>query len=236
MEPTIDNVPKHLGIILDGNRRFAKRLVMKPWKGHEWGVKKVKALFDWCKEYDLKELTLYAFSIENFDRPKEEFDFLMKLFEKEFTDLKEDPKIVEEGLKINFIGRIELFPEKVTNAMKALMEKTKNNNKVIVNFAMAYGGRAEIIDATKKISQQVKDGKLDIDNLNEEVFSKNLYIESNPDLIIRTSESRLSGFLLWQGSYAEIIFLPNKLWPEFDKEDFVSCLQEYSNRKRRFGK
>ena len=101
---------------------------------------------------------------------------------------------------------------------------------------MAYGGRAEIVDATKKIAQQVKEGKLDIDNINEENFKKNLYLDSDPDLIIRTSESRLSGFLLYQGAYSEIIFLPEKLWPEFEKEDFVKCLEEYSNRERRFGK
>lgn len=236
MKPSISNIPKHIGIILDGNRRFSKKLMMKPWQGHEWGAKKIEKLFDWCKEYRVKEITLYAFSIENFDRPKEEFDFLMKLFEKELKRLLDDKRIVEEKIKINFIGRINMFPKSLQEVMNKLMEKTKNNNKFIANFAMAYGGRAEIIDATKKIAEQVKSGKLDINKINEETFNKNVYLESNPDLIIRTSESRLSGFLLWQGSYAEIIFLPNKLWPEFEKKDFAECLQEYSNRQRRFGK
>ena len=230
------NVPKHLGIILDGNRRFAKRLMLKPFKGHEWGAKKIQELFEWCKEYNIKELTLYAFSIENFDRPKLEFDFLMDLFEKEFKKVKHDDKIYDEKIKINFIGRIDMFPEKVKKQMRDLMASTKSHDKFIVNFAMAYGGRAEIIDATKKIAKQIKEGKLNIDQINEEVFTKNVYLESEPDLIIRTSERRLSGFLLWQGSYAEIQFLPEVLWPEFSKENFAKCLEDYANRDRRFGK
>lgn len=120
--------------------------------------------------------------------------------------------------------------------MRDLMDSTKNYSNFIVNFAMAYSGRAEIIDATKKIAKQIKEGKLNIEEINEQVFSKNIYLESEPDLIIRTSERRLSGFLLWQGSYAEIQFLPNVLWPEFSKEQFVKCLEDYSNRERRFGK
>ncbi len=236
MEPSISNVPKHVGIILDGNRRFSKRLMMKPWQGHEWGAKKIEKLFDWCKEYGVREITLYAFSIENFDRPKEEFNFLMKLFEKEFERMLEDRRIAEEKIKINFIGRISMFPKSLQDVMNKLMKKTSSNDKFIANFAMAYGGRAEIVDAARKIARQVSEGQLNIENINNEVFSKNLYMSDEPDLIIRTSESRLSGFLLWQGSYAEIIFLPNKLWPEFEKKDFAECLQEYSSRQRRFGK
>ena len=236
MEKSLNRIPKHVGIIIDGNRRFAKRLMLKPLKGHEWGYKKIKELFKWCKEYDIKEITLYTFSIENFDRPKEEFDYLMKLFERAFKETKKDRDIHENKIRINFIGRTSMFPKEVQDSMKELAEATKDYSDYIVNFAMAYGGRAEIIDATKKISQQIKDGKLKIEDINEEVFKKNIYLESEPDLIIRTSESRLSGFLLWQGSYAEIIFLPNILWPEFSKEHFEQCLQEYSNRDRRFGK
>ena len=236
MNPTIDNVPKHVGIILDGNRRFAKRLMLKPWKGHEWGYKKVRELLMWCKEFKVKELTLYAFSLENFNRPKPEFDYLMDLFERVFREAKEDKEIHENKIRINFIGRLEKFPEKVKKAMVDLMDSTKSHSDFIVNFAMAYSGRAEIIDATKKIAEQIREGKLDIDQINEEVFKKYIYLESEPDLIIRTSEKRLSGFLLWQGSYAEIEFLPDTLWPEFSKEQFVKCLVDYSNRERRFGK
>ena len=231
-----NKVPKHIGVIIDGNRRFAKRLMMKPWMGHEWGYKKIKELFRWCKKFDIKELTLYTFSIENFGRPKEEFDYLMKLFVKAFEETKSDKEIHEDKIKISFIGRIHMFPEPVQKAMHELVDATKGYSNFIVNFAMAYGGRAEIIDATKKIARQVKEGKLNIDEINEEVFSKNIYLESEPDLIIRTSERRLSGFLLWQGSYAEIQFLPEILWPEFTKENFVQCLEDYANRKKRFGK
>lgn len=236
LKPLLNRVPRHLAIILDGNRRFSKRLMLKPWKGHEWGAKKVRALLEWCLEYGIKEVTFYAMSIENFQRPKAEFDFLMKLFNKEFGDLIKDPMLKEKGIRMNFIGRIRMFPKDVEEKMRKLMDMTKSHNNLIVNFAMAYGGKAEIIDATRKISEQIKKGKLSINQINEEVFSKNLYIESEPDLIIRTSESRLSGFLPWQGTYAEIIFLPNKLWPEFEKKDFIECLDEYDQRQRRFGR
>lgn len=228
------DVPKHIGIILDGNRRFAKKLMMKPWKGHEWGSKKIEALFEWAKEYKIKELTLYAFSVKNFNRPKKEFDYLMNLFYKEFTKLIDDPKL--KDIKVNFIGRIYMFPENVKKSMEALMEKTKNNKKYTINFAMAYGGREEIIDATKKIAEQVKQGKLDINKINKETFGKNTYMDSDVELIIRTSgEKRTSDFLPWQGHYAEWIFL-DKFWPEFEKEDFENCIKEYSQRQRRFGK
>ena len=228
------NVPNHIGIIIDGNRRFAKRLMLKPNKGHEWGYKKVKKLFEWCKEFDIKEITIYAFSIENFNRPKVEFDYLMNLFEKAFRDLKNEEEILKQ-ICVTFIGRIKMFPKKVQEAMRELMKKTKDNNPFRINFAMAYGGRAEIIDAVKQIASQVKAGNIEIDKINEEVFANNLYLNSDPDLVIRTSEKRLSGFLTWQSVYSEIIFV-EKLWPEFEKNDFVACIEEYKKRGRRFGK
>ncbi len=236
MEPSGSKIPKHIGIILDGNRRFAKQLMMKPWKGHELGAKKIWKLFDWCKELDLHEVTLYTFSIENFNRPKKEFDYLMQLFQREFNAVKKDPRIHKNRIRINFIGRINMFPKPVYEAMKNLMEATKDYNSYIVNFAMAYGGRAEVLDATKKIAQLVKEGKLDIDQINEKVFSKELYLESEPDLIIRTSgEQRTSGFLIWQGSYAELYWCQKK-WPEFEKEDLIEAIEDYMLRERRFGK
>ena len=153
-------VPKHVGIIIDGNRRFAKQLMLKPWKGHEWGARKVEALFDWCQEAGVKELTLYAFSVENFDRPKAEFDYIMKVFKKEFTDLLNDERLDKEKIRVNFIGRLKMFPEGHQKLFKEIMEKTKDNNNFTINFAMAYGGRAEIIDATRKIAKQIKENKL----------------------------------------------------------------------------
>jgi len=234
MKPSDNKVPKHIGIVLDGNRRFAKRLMIKPWKGHEWGAKKVEKLFEWCKEFDIKELTLYAFSMQNFDRPKNEFDYLMNFFKEAFPKALKDPRL--DYIKVNFIGRIHLFPKDVQEAMYDLRDKTKNNGPYIFNFAMAYGGREEVIDAVKKISEQVKKGELDIDNINEETFSKNLYMKDEPELIIRTGgEKRTSNFLNFQAAYSEWIFL-EEMWPEFEKEDFVKCLEEYANRKRRFGR
>jgi tritrans,polycis-undecaprenyl-diphosphate synthase [geranylgeranyl-diphosphate specific] len=229
-------VPKHIGIILDGNRRFSRKLMLKPWMGHEWGAKKVEQVFDWIKEIGIHELTLYAFSIENFNRPKAEFDYLMNVFNKEFENLINDERLHNDRVRINFIGRIKMFPKELHERMQKLMSMTKEYDRYVINFAMAYGGRAEIIDATKKIAEKIKTGQLDISQINEEVFSKNLYIESEPDLIIRTSgEQRTSGFLLWQGSYAEFHFSP-KLWPEFEKEDLVKAIQDYNKRERRFGK
>ena len=234
MEASENKVPKHIGLVIDGNRRFAKRLMLKPWKGHEYGAEKIEKLFEWCKELNIKELTLYCFSIENFNRPKEEFDYLMNLFKKEFTKMKDDTRL--KDIKINFIGRLNMFPKDVQDSMNVLMEKTKNSKLYVINFAMAYGGRAEVIDATKKIAEAVKEGKLDVDDINEQVFEKNLYNASEPDLIIRTSgEKRTSGFLIYQAAYSELIFI-DKMWPEFEKEDFVKAIEEYSNRERRFGK
>ncbi|MFH1211524.1 MAG: polyprenyl diphosphate synthase [Candidatus Woesearchaeota archaeon] len=236
MNPSDNKVPKHIGIILDGNRRFAKRLMVKPWKGHEWGAQKVEKLMEWAEELGIKELTLYAFSIENFNRPKEEFDMLMNLCSDSFQKIiGRIAELNKKGLRIRFIGRIEMFPEAVKSRMKQLMELTKNNDKYFINFAMAYGGRAEIIDAVRKIAKKVKDGSLAPEEIDENMFAENLYLNSEPDLIIRTSgEKRISGFLLWQNSYAEFCFI-DKLWPEFEKEDLVAAIDDYSKRNRRFG-
>ncbi len=228
--------PKHVGIILDGNRRFAKKLMAKPWKGHEWGAKKLQQVLEWCKELDIKELTLYTFSIENFNRPKEEFSFLMKLFKEGFDKIKEDPRLNEYGIRVRFIGRTHMFPEEVQESMKFLMEKTKDNDKYLINFAMAYGGRSEIVDAARNIVADVNAGKLKAEEVNETTFSNYLYMGDEPDLIIRTGgEQRTSNFLMYQSAYSEWFFL-EKNWPEFEKEDFVNILADFKQRDRRFGK
>ncbi len=227
-------LPKHLAITLDGNRRFARRLMQSPENGHEWGYKKVKELIKWCNEFKIKELTLYTFSLENFNRPKREFNYLINLFKKAFKELQKEKDL--KKTKIRFIGRTYLFPKEIQKEMFKLEEKTRKNKPFKLNFAMAYAGRAEIIDAVKKIAEAVKYNDLDVKDINEKTISQNLYLDSEPDLIIRTSESRLSGFLTWQSVYSELIFLPKVLWPEFTKELFVSCLEEYSNRQRRFGR
>lgn len=236
MEASNNKVPNHIGIIMDGNRRFAKRLMMKPWKGHEWGKKKIRKVLEWSNEVGVKELTLYAFSVENFNRPKKEFDYLMDIFREAFDELKNDKGIYDDRIRINVIGRINMFPEDIQERMRCIMEKTKEHNNHIVNFAMAYGGRAEVIDATKKIAEKIKSGELDVNDINEEVFKDNLYMSDEPDLIIRTGgEHRTSNFLPFQGAYSELIFV-EKMWPEFEKEDFLKCIQEFSERDRRFGK
>lgn len=228
--------PKSIGLVIDGNRRFAKRLMLKPWKGHEFGAKKARKFLDWCKEVGIREVTLFAFSLDNFDRPKKEFDFLMDLFEKEFKKLIDDKDIYVDKIKINFIGRIEMFPDKVVKQMKELMERTKDHDGYIVNFAMAYGGRAEIMDAAKKMVEDVDKGKIKMNGINEELFKKYLYSGHDVDMIIRTGgEKRTSGFLLWQGEYSELFFV-DKLWPEFEKEDFLKCIEEFKVRNRRFGR
>ena len=150
--------------------------------------------------------------------------------------LYEDPLLDDYQIKLNFLGRLQLFPEELQECMKKLTEKTKDYNKFIFNFAFGYGGRSEVVDAAKKIVEQVKEGKLNIDEINEETFSNNLYSNHEPDLIIRTGgEKRTSNFLPYQAAYSEYIFL-DKLWPEFDKEDFLACIEEYKGRERRFGR
>ena len=229
-------VPQHIGIILDGNRRFAKKLMLKPWMGHEWGSKKVEAVLDWSHELGVKELTFYAFSIQNFNRPKEEFNYLMKVFDESFGKLMNDERIDKYKVKIRFIGRINMFPSYIQEKMKSLMEKSKKYNDFIVNFAMAYGGREEVIDAIKKLAQKIKNNEVDIDKINEEVFNQNLYMTDEPDLIIRTGgEHRTSNFLIWQSNYSEWLFI-DKTWPEFEKEDLIAAIEDYKNRERRFGK
>jgi len=231
-----NEVPKHIGIIMDGNRRFSKRLMIKPWKGHEWGAKKIEKLLDWSQEYKVKELTLYAFSVQNFNRPKEEFDFLMDIFRENFDKLRDDERLMKNKIRVNVIGRLHMFPSDIQKRMENIMKKTKDNDKYIINFAMAYGGREEVIDAAKKIAEQVKTGTLDIDDINEKTFQKNLYMADEPDLIIRTGAvHRTSNFLAFQSAYSEYFFV-DKMWPDFEKEDFVMAVEDYKKRHRRFGR
>jgi tritrans,polycis-undecaprenyl-diphosphate synthase [geranylgeranyl-diphosphate specific] len=224
-----ENQPKHVAIVLDGNRRFAKKLVLEPWRGHELGAGKVEKLLDWCLELGIKEVTLYAFSIENFNRPKNEFDFLMNLFKKEFSLMAEREKIHENKVRVRFAGRIEMLDEELRNIIKNLEEKTKDYDNFLVNFCIAYGGRQEIVDAVKKIGENSEE-------INEENIIKNLWIRDAPDLIIRTGgEKRTSNFLMWQSAYSEWIFL-DKTWPEFEKQDLLGAIDEFNSRERRFGR
>ena len=221
--------PRHTAIILDGNRRYAKKYKLKPWEGHEKGSKNIENLLDWCSELGIKELTLYTFSVENFKRKKEEVKFLMMLFRKQMKKLEKDKRIEKNKIKVNFIGRLNLFPKDIQSSMKRITEKTKKHNKFRINFAMGYGGRAEIIDAVNRI---IKKG---IKKVNEDIMTKNLYLSNEPDLVIRTGgEKRVSNFLIWQSYYSEWYFT-KKLWPEFSKKDLIKAVNDFSRRERRYG-
>ncbi len=229
-------IVRHLGVILDGNRRFAKRLMLEPWKGHEYGAGKVRKLLEWSRELGISELTLYAFSTENFNRPKTEFDYLMSVFDKEFSDLMDSGDLEKNRIRINFIGQIDRFPEGVYGKMRALMDRTKDFSDFRVNFAMAYGGRTEIVDAARRIAKLAKAGTILPEDIDEESFKDFLYMKGEPDMIIRTSgQVRTSNFLPYQATYSEWFFL-SKMWPEFEKEDLIKCVNEFSERKRTFGK
>lgn len=228
--------PTHVGIILDGNRRFARRLMKEPWKGHEYGAEKAKQLLRWSADLGIKKLTLYTFSMQNFNRPKMEFDYLMKIFRETFEKVKEDKTIHEKKIRVRFIGRTHLFPADVNKAMQELEQATEDYSDYQVTFAMAYGGREEIIDAVKKIGRKIEAGELTDEQITEELIDANVYMADKPDFIIRTGgDHRTSNFLVWQSSYSEWFFL-EKTWPEFEEQDLIDCVEQYMNRERRFGK
>lgn len=217
----------HLGIILDGNRRWAKEKGLSAFEGHKKGLDNIKKVISWCKEKGIKTLTLFVFSTENWKRPKNEIDYLMKLAEKMELHFNEASK---QNIKIRVIGQRDDLSPKVQESINKLEELTKNNKAMTLNFALSYGGRAEIVEAVKNIIRQ----KTPIDNINEVLISKNLWT-SDLDLIIRTGkEQRISNFLIWQAAYSELYFL-KKYWPDFNKKDLEEAISEYIRRKRRFG-
>jgi tritrans,polycis-undecaprenyl-diphosphate synthase [geranylgeranyl-diphosphate specific] len=231
-----NNNPKHIAIILDGNRRFAKKQGLKPWLGHKFGADKIKEISKWCQELGIKELTLYAFSIDNFNRSEQEKKVLFSLFEESIKKLKNDEGLDNNGIKVRFIGRLHMFPENIQKEMYEVMERTKNNNNSKLNFAMAYSSKAEITDALKKIIQKLKNKEIKEGYIDEELINENLYLSSSPDILIRPGgEKRISDFLLWQISYSELFFI-DKLWPEFTKQDLIHIIKEFNQRERRFGR
>ncbi len=231
-------LPKHVAIIMDGNRRLAERFGLKPWDGHRLGADKVEDVLEWCINLGIETITVYAFSTENFSRPKEELENLFDIFEEYFKRIADDERIHKNRVRVKAIGKIERFPERVREAIKNAEEKTKGYDNLQFNLAMAYGGRQEVLDALKKIAEDVKSGKLDLTTITESTISENLYTNGlpDPDLIIRTSgEERISGFLLWQSAYSELYFCES-YWPGFRKIDFLRALRTYQRRKRRFGR
>ena len=233
-----NKMPKHVAIIMDGNRRYAKLQGNKNiLKGHELGVDILENVLDWSIELGIEIITAYAFSTDNFNRPESEVDGLMKLFVINFKRLVDHEKIHKNEVRVKVVGRTELLPDEVKEAIRDAEEATKHYNKRFFNLAIGYDGRLEIIDSIKKIIKDVGDGKITADDVDEELVSKNLYTEGidDPNLIIRTSgEERLSGFLLWQSSYSELYFCET-LWPELRKLDFLRAIRSYQARERRFG-
>jgi len=237
----IKNIPQHVSIIPDGNRRCAKRLMEKPWKGHEWGFTKLERLFGWCKEIGIKIVTFYSLSLENLkNRPKEEIDFLFLLAKKELNNILVDENnfVNKNRIRISFFGNTKLLPKELQDCIKGVEKKTKAYSDFFVNLAVAYGGRQEIIEAAKKIGLLVQASKLRPDDINEALFKQNLQTNGfpYPDLVLRTGgERRLSNFLPFQTTYSELLFI-DTLWPELTKKEFIAAIKDYSQRQRRFGK
>ena len=233
-----NRVPKHIAIIMDGNRRFTKMQEnMEIKKGHELGADTLENVLDWSIELGVDIVTAYAFSTENFNRSEKEVEDLMDLFVYNFKKIVGHEKIHKHKVRVKVVGRTDLLPDKVKEAIKEAEESTVMYDEKLFNLAVGYSGRLELVDAFKKIAENVKSGKIDIEDIDEDLVNNNLYTEGldDPNLIIRTSgEERLSGFLLWQSSYSELYFC-DVLWPEFRKIDFLRAIRDYQARDRRFG-
>jgi len=230
-------VPEHIAIIMDGNRRWAKKMGLDANEGHAVGRDILEQVLDWWEDIGSKVLTVYAFSTENLKRSSEEVNFLLSKMAEELNRLVEEPRIHKTRTRVRVIGDLSLLTEDVRKAAVRLTERTKNYSDRSFNLAIGYGGRQEIINGIKKLAEDVKEGKIDSSKINEELFSKYLYTGELPDpnLIIRTSgEERISNFLLWQAAYSELYFT-DVYWPEFSKRQFMRAIEEYQLRKRRYG-
>lgn len=233
-------MPEHIAIILDGNRRWASERLVASWVGHQEGAERVNQLLDWCLDLGVRCVTLYSFSIENFKRVPLEVEEILQIIEKKLQEILTDKRIHENEVKVKVIGRIKLLPKSLQELIRKAEDATKKYDKQFLTVALAYGGRAEIVDAAKKIAEKVKRGELSLEKIDEDTFEKFLYTSHipnpDPDLIIRTSgEERLSGFLLWQSAYSELCFL-DAYWPDFRRIDLLRAVRTYQQRKRRFGK
>ena len=234
--PTTLVIPKHIGFILDGNRRFAKARAMMPWRGHEFGKEKVHEILDWCEEFGVKEVTLYTFSMQNFARPSREVEKLMELIAESFNELAVDPKVHERKMRVRAIGQIDLLPPKVREAIAKAAKATSHYRGRTLNICVAYGGKEEIFEAAKIIAKKIAKKLMKVKDLTLEAFESHLMLSGQPDLIIRTGgEYRTSNFLTWQSGYSEWFFV-DKLLPEFEREDLIKVLKEFNRRERRFGK
>ncbi|HLW31735.1 MAG TPA: isoprenyl transferase [Aequorivita sp.] len=231
-----NKLPRHLAIIMDGNGRWAMEKGMFRYKGHENGAKAVREIVEGSAQIGIKYLTLYAFSTENWSRPKIEVELLMKLL---VSSLKKEIKTLEENdIKLNAIGNLEALPKTAHKKLLSVMEKTKDNKRMTLTLALSYGSREEIVKTIKEISLKVKNNLISPHDIDETVINNHLYTQNLPDvdLLIRTSgEQRISNFLLWQIAYAELYFTQT-LWPDYTKNHLFEAILNYQNRERRFGK
>ena len=235
IEVTDLNLPSHIGIIMDGNGRWAKKRGLPRKAGHRQGAKTFRTITRYCSDIGIKYLTVYAFSTENWKRPQEEVDALMSLFKSYLNEALEDFK--DDSIVVKFIGDKSGFNDELRELMVENEESSKDRDGMVLNIAMNYGSRDEIVRAVKNISTDVKSGKIDVENIDEALFSNYLYTagQPDPDLIIRPSgEYRISNFMLWQAAYTEFVIM-NKLWPDFEKSDLDEAINIYSQRNRRFG-
>ncbi len=231
--------PKHIAIIMDGNRRYAEEVLgADPMEGHKLGRKKLEEVLHWCLELDIHILTVYAFSTENFMRDPDEVQYIMELLEEALYDFAEDKEVHEKQVAIKVIGSMDMLPENIVKAAEYACERTKDYTRNQLNLAIAYGGRQDITDAVRSIAREVSEGKLSVEDIDESLISN--YISTtgqpDPDLVLRTSgEERISNFLLWQMAYSELYFT-DVYWPGFRKIDFLRAIRTYQQRKRRYGK
>jgi undecaprenyl diphosphate synthase len=230
------NLPSHIAIIMDGNGRWAKKRLMNRIKGHEKGADAVRMVVRTAREIGIRFLTLFAFSTENWQRPKTEVMALMELLKRFLRS--ETEEMMENGIQLNSIGQIERLPEDVLSVLTETMDKTKYNTGMTLNLALSYGGRAELVRMAQKLAKDALSGGIEPESITSETIADNLYTSGmrDPDLLIRTGgEMRVSNFLLWQIAYAEII-VSETLWPDFSREEFIQCIIDYQGRERRFGK
>jgi len=237
---------RHLGIVLDGNRRFAKELMKRPWEGHKYGLVKAREAIQWACEYGIKHVTAYMLSLENMaTRPKKELSYILSYMEKEADNILNDKTHVVHRfkIKVNFIGRVGMLPDHLQKKFADVEHMTKNYKKHVLNCAVAYGGQQEITDAVRQIVNKVMDGSIKLSALSDPkksdiIVSQNLYTadQPSPDMIIRTGgEKRLSNFLPYQSAYSELFFI-DKRWPEMQRQDFLDAFEDFESRQRRFGR
>ena len=231
-----EKLPSHVAIIMDGNGRWAKQRLMNRINGHEKGADTVRAIIETSREIGISNLTLYAFSTENWQRPRAEVEALMSLLIKFLKS--EQKNMMENSIRLSMIGQFERLPEKVRTRIQSIMDLTKANNGLQLNLALSYGSRAEIVRMVRILAEKVKKGLIEPHSITEDMVADSLYTREipDPDLLIRTSgEMRISNFLLWQIAYSEI-YVTDTLWPDFGKDEYIDILKEYQKRDRRFGK